>query len=83
MKSCTTGKRSYLTYELAEEALIGANINFNTEKGPVGIYQCEDCGQFHLTSKGAINKRLEQMQKEGEIQKQKEAKWWEEKFKRG
>jgi len=84
MKQCATGKRSYISYELAEEALIGANINYGRshEKGPIGVYQCDDCGQYHLTSKGEINKRLDQLLKDGEIQKQKEAGWWEAKFRR-
>lgn len=84
MQTCTTGKRCYLTIELAEEALIGAHINFNYGKGarPVGIYQCDDCGLFHLTSQGVMNKRLALMIEEGDIQKQKEARWWEDKFKK-
>lgn len=84
MQTCVTNKRSYLTAELAEEALIGAHINFEYGKGtgPIGIYQCEDCGQFHLTSKGTMNARLQQMLKDGEIKKQKEANWWEGRFRK-
>lgn len=84
MASCSSGKRVYQTHELAEEALIGAHINFQfgKGKGPIGVYQCEDCGLFHLTSQGIINQRLAKLINEGEIQKQKEANWWEERSKR-
>jgi len=84
MQTCTTRKRCYLTYDLAEEALIGAHITFNYSTGsrPVAVYQCEDCGQYHLTSQGEANPRLKKMLDEGEIQKQKEAQWWEGKFKK-
>lgn len=83
MNSCPTGKRGYLSYELAEEALIGAHVAYNYVKGsgPVGVYQCDDCGQYHLTSKGTINKRLDQMLKDGTLKKNKEANWWEQKWK--
>lgn len=84
MNSCPSGKRVYQTLELAEEALIGAWITYEYGKGngPVAIYQCEDCGLYHFTSKGEMNKRLAQMLKEGKIQKQKEADKWERKFRK-
>lgn len=83
MQICSTHKRCYATYDLAEEALIGAHIAYNYGKGsrPVGVYLCDECGQYHLTSKGEMNVRLKKMINEGEILKQKEAGWWEEKFK--
>ncbi len=84
MNSCPSGKRVYQTLELAEEALIGAWIAYEYGKGngPVAIYQCEDCGLYHFTSQGEMNKRLAQMLKEGKIQKQKEADKWERKFRK-
>jgi hypothetical protein len=83
MPTCTTHKRCHATYELAEEALIGAHIAYSYGAGsrPVGVYQCDECGYYHLTSKGEFNARLKKMLDEGEIQKQKEANWWEDKFK--
>jgi hypothetical protein len=83
MPTCTTHKRCHPTYDLAEEALIGAHIAYNYGKGsrPVNVYQCDQCGQYHLTSQGEVNARLQKMLDEGEIQKQKEANWWEGKFK--
>ena len=84
MNSCPSGKRIYQTPELAEEALIGAWIayDYGKGKGPVAIYQCDLCGLYHFTSKGEMNKRLDQMIKEGKIQKQKEADKWERKFRK-
>lgn len=84
MQTCSSGKRAYKTFELAEEALIAAHINYQLGKGkgPIGVYLCEDCSLYHLTSQGTINPRLEKLIKDGEIQKQKEANWWEERTKR-
>jgi len=84
MQTCPTHKRCHATYDLAEEALIGAHVAYNYGRGsqPVGVYQCDQCGQYHLTSQGEVNPRLQKMLNEGEIQKEKEASWWEGKFKR-
>lgn len=83
MKSCITGKRGYPTLELAEEALIGAWIAFEYGKGsgPINVYQCDECGDFHLTSKGEMNTRLKSLIDSGEIAKQKLARSWEQRFK--
>lgn len=79
MSNCSSGKRSYLSESLAEEALIGAHINYHYTKGqgPIGIYQCELCGQYHLTSKGNMNQRLEKALQGGTIKKGRDANWWE------
>lgn len=84
MQNCPTKKRSFHSAELAEEALIGAHIHFNYGKGqgPIGFYQCEECGSYHFTSKGSMNIRLAQMLNDGMMQKQKEVKWWEDKFRK-
>jgi len=73
----------YPSTNIAEDALIEARTNFDyaTNNGPVGIYLCEDCGYYHLTSQGRMNERLAQQLAEGKIQKQKEANHWLDKFK--
>lgn len=78
MLKCSTGKRVYLSREQAEEALIGARTRFDYAKGqgPVNVYVCEDCGYFHLTSKGVINPVLDRQLKEGKIDREKEADAW-------
>lgn len=78
MIKCVTGKKVYLTQELAEEALIGAHTRFYYAKGqgPVAVYRCDDCGYFHLTSQGPLNTQLAQYIKNGKMNKQKEADKW-------
>lgn len=79
---CTTGKRSYITSHLAEDALVEAHINFDYRAGggPIAIYACGECGAYHLTSQGTINERLAGLIEDGSIQKQKEAAQWQQKF---
>lgn len=78
MIKCVTQKKLYLTQQLAEEALIGARTRFDYAKsyGPVAVYRCDDCGYFHLTSKGPVNEALTQQLKDGKIDRQKQADDW-------
>ena len=73
----------YSTQELAVEALIEARTRFDypPNKGPIAVYQCDDCSCFHLTSQGKMNQRLEKQIVEGKIQLQKEANSWLDKLK--
>jgi hypothetical protein len=84
MIKCVSGKKAYLTREHAEEALVGAHTRFDYAqgRGPVNVYTCEDCGYFHLTSKGPVNEVLAKRQKEGKIDREKEADAWLNKLKR-
>ena len=52
----------YPTESIAEEALISAWITYQYThgNGPIGVYLCEDCGSYHLTSKGTINNKLQE-----------------------
>ena len=74
----------FATSQIAEEALIEARTQFEygPHKGPVAVYQCEDCGYFHLTSKGTVNPRLAQYISDGKLQRQKEANRWMEKLRK-
>jgi hypothetical protein len=78
MIKCVTNKKVYLTETLAEEALIGAHtaFNYSNGNGPVAVYRCDDCGQYHLTSRGPMNQKLRQMLSEGTIARQQEADAW-------
>ncbi len=78
MIKCVTLKKVYVTQELAEEALIAARTRLEYAKGqgPIAIYKCDDCGYFHLTSKGPVNAALSQHLKEGKIDREKEANKW-------
>ncbi len=74
---CVTGKQLYPTQSLAEDALIEARTRYGDEKsGPVAVYRCDDCGQYHLTSKGPINPRLAEYIKSGQLKLNQEANRW-------
>jgi hypothetical protein len=40
------------------------------------VYQCEDCGEYHLTSRGPMNERLAQYIADGKLKRDKEANQW-------
>ena len=52
-KKCTSGKRCFDTEKIAQEALIQHHIinDYPSNQGPRSVYQCEDCGVWHFTSK--------------------------------
>jgi hypothetical protein len=72
-------KRSYLSEELAVTALLEARVRFDANTSTT-VYRCEDCDQWHLTSKGNIHPKLASALKSGEVSKQKEADYWERKL---
>jgi hypothetical protein len=80
--SCPTKKKIYPSKDAAEDALIRAwtQYNYSAGNGPVAVYKCEDCGQYHLTSKGPMNERLAQNLAQGNIRRQNEADWWSDKL---
>ncbi len=84
MVKCVSNKKVYPSKEIAEDALIEARTQFDYKigSGPVAVYQCEDCGNFHLTSSGPMNQKLDQLTKDGKIQRQKEANQWLNKMKK-
>ena len=84
MSKCVSRKKSYASESLAIDALIEARIQFDYAAGygPVAVYRCEDCGQYHLTSRGPQNEKLTAQLNSGKIQQQKEANRWLEKFKK-
>jgi hypothetical protein len=78
LAACPTHKKIFDTEAMAEEALIAAWITYQMSpgKGPVSIYRCGDCGGYHLTSKGEMNKKLKEHLESGKISKSKEAEAW-------
>lgn len=72
-------KRAYETRDLAVEALLGARIRFHGNTA-TGVYQCEDCGYWHLTSHGNIDPELDHALKNGSIDRLREAEYWERKL---
>jgi len=83
MIRCSSNKKVYLTAEIAEEALLQAHTLFHYSKGsgPIAVYRCEDCGNYHLTSKGVMNEKLAAYLKEGRPDRIKEAERWMHKLK--
>jgi len=81
---CPTHKKVFLTREQAVDALMDARIRYEYSKGngPVSVYKCEECGNYHLTSQGIINETLQQRMKDGKIDLEKEANKWLSKMKK-
>jgi hypothetical protein len=84
MTRCPSGKIVYITQTLAEDALIDAWIrnHYSIGKGPINVYQCDDCGNFHFTSKGLMNKQLESGLNSGQIARSRRAFELEQKLRR-
>jgi hypothetical protein len=84
MTGCVTGKRMYPTAQMAEDALIEAWVknDYPAGKGPIAIYKCDDCGNYHLTSSGTINPALSSFINDGKLKLRKEANYWLDKFKK-
>jgi hypothetical protein len=81
---CVSGKRMFLTEQLAVDALIEAYIRYNhssRQQGAIAVYRCDDCGQYHLTSRGPMNEKLQAAISDGTIKRQQEANYWLDKFK--
>ena len=84
MKTCLTGKRAYLSEEIALEALIGAWVHYDHSHGdgPVAIYCCDDCGQYHLTSRGPMHETLKKYIADGTISRITQAEEWTQRLKK-
>jgi hypothetical protein len=84
MDRCVSGKRMYPSQEIAEDGLIEVwtRFDFGPANGPLSVYRCEDCGYYHLTSKGPMNERLAQALRDGRVDRQKEANRWAQRIKR-
>ena len=79
---CVTGKRAYYSKELAEEALIAnrSRCHHNEESGPINVYQCNDCNNWHFTSKGPKSELLMSADVKKDINLSREAGYWERKL---
>ena len=82
MNHCSSGKNSYDTLGLAEEALIQNHIRHyhRTNGGPINVYLCRDCGAYHFTSKGEIHPVLLDEESLNKIKKEQQADYWERKL---
>lgn len=77
MKKCS--KRTYISERLAIDALLEARIRFE-QNSSVTVYQCMDCGEWHLTSKGAFHDELKRAMENGSLNKNKQAYHWQKKL---
>ncbi len=77
MKKCS--KRTYISERLAVDALLEARIRFD-QNNSVTVYQCMDCGEWHLTSKGTMHDELKRVIENGSLNKNKQAFHWQKKL---
>jgi hypothetical protein len=82
MRTCVTGKIRYLSEALAVEALLDAWVRhaYTAQRGPVNVYLCDACGQYHFTSKGSMHARLAEALASGTIEKLRTARNWEDRW---
>jgi hypothetical protein len=82
MKGCVSGKTGYLSESVAAEALLDAWVRhrYAPGRGPVNVYLCDACGQYHFTSKGEMHARLAQAMKDGSLHRQQQARNWEDRW---
>lgn len=78
--SCSTGKNGYYTEEEVQEALIRSHIKFI--KAAINYYQCNDCGEFHLTSQGALHSLINKPKVQERIKRERRSQEWEGRFRR-
>ncbi len=80
--SCISQKRFYDTEQLALDALIQYHIRnaFEKNQGPKNIYQCDNCGGWHFTSKGNYHTYLTDAEGKEYIKKERKAFYWEKKL---
>ncbi|MEM6831684.1 MAG: hypothetical protein AAGA66_09710 [Bacteroidota bacterium] len=79
---CVTGKIGYRTEELAKEALIQNHIrrSHRDGSGPINVYQCNECGEWHFTSKGDTADFLTDKEVMERIKREQRALDWEGRF---
>ena len=80
--TCVSNKRSFADQQLALEALIQYHIRneFTHDQGPINVYQCTDCGNWHFTSKGEKADILNQKETIEQIKRERRAYQWEQKL---
>lgn len=77
---CISGKLGFESREEAEEALVENHIHYKHRSGmgPLNVYPCMDCGQWHFTSKGPMNQQLQDAR--ARIEKMQKHDFWKDKF---
>jgi hypothetical protein len=82
--TCISGKRIFASQPMAEDALIDlwSRNEYAPGQAPVSVYKCDDCGEFHLTSRPPMNERLARAISSGEVKRQRDAHNWEQRLKK-
>jgi hypothetical protein len=80
---CISGKKVFTTQQMAEDVLfeLWTKNNYTSQHSPIAVYQCDDCGFFHLTSREPMNEKLSAYLKSSKFKLDKEASKWIDKFK--
>ena len=80
---CRSGKTAFETKELGEEALIQNHIRNNHREGagPKNVYECDDCGEWHFTSRHPISDLLQDVEVQKRIASDQRSLQWEQKMK--
>ena len=83
MDKCVSGKRIYASEDVALEALIQHHIinNYRANEGPINVYECQDCTNWHFTSKGKKHSAFDDPDILRTIEREKRAHNWERGFK--
>ncbi|MEO9868856.1 hypothetical protein [Ekhidna sp.] len=81
--NCVSGKVRFELKELAEESLIQHHIrnNYQRGQGPLNVYQCLDCGNWHFTSKGDSHEMFEDPEVIRKINHERRGLEWEQRLK--
>jgi hypothetical protein len=74
-----TRKVAYDSEAIALEALFQHHIRQHHPdgRGPINIYECDHCGQWHFTSKGDRHPELDTPEGKARIKKEREGTYWE------
>ena len=78
--SCITNKKGYYTEPEVQEALIRSQIGFRTSA--TNYYVCEECGEFHLTSKAGVHPLLKTQEVQERIRKEQQEQDWNQRLRR-
>ena len=79
---CPSGKTSFQSEEIAVEALVQNHIRFGHRKGagPQNVYLCDDCDNWHFTSRLPTNSTLLEDETQKRIVEESRAQNWEQKL---
>lgn len=78
--NCSTKKNQYYAEDEVVEALIRSHIRFN--KPALSYYLCNECAQFHLTSRGEKHPLLHKAEVVERIKKEQQYQDWSNRLRR-